>query len=129
MINELERKAMNLLLAGEEPVLAALRAQYQEASIKSIEYTGAGVYINYDVPNSVVNLPKTLNFRFGDIEGHIDSLKHKIGFLLWIENGVLSFLEIYTYDESFPSEITDFKLGYIEGERNLNKLKESWQKP
>ena len=126
MINELAHKAVELLLAGDDSTLAALRIQYQQSCVHSIELTGVGAYINYEIPESAINLPDSLSFCFGDIEGNVKPLKHGVGFLLWIKNGKLSFLEIYTYDEPWPSEIEEISLGYIGGKRNFEELRKTW---
>jgi len=84
MINKLVREVMELLLAGDEPIFAALRAQYSTVKIETIELTGVGGYINYNVPETAINLPETLNFCYADVEGQIVSLKNGVGFLLWI---------------------------------------------
>lgn len=126
MINELVHKAMALLLVGDDAVLAALRCQYKSSHVGAIEFTGGGAYIDFAVPESAVNLPQSLSFCFGDIEGTVKLVNYGIGFLLWVKNGKLSFLEIYTYMEHLPNEIVDFSLDYIGGKRDLEELRQAW---
>ena len=127
MIYELVQKAMELLLAGEDEMLAALRHQYQESQLLSIKFTGVGAYINYYIPEPAVNLPFSCHFCFGDIEGKIETLDHEVGFLICIRDGKLSVLEIYTYDEHWsPSGNEEFSLNYIGGKRDMEKLRKAW---
>ena len=126
MIKRIEKKAIELLLAGNDPMLIELRNQYNTASIKNIEMTGVGVYINYSIHAKSIKLQEDCHFCFGDIEGKLDSLNNGIGFLLCIDKGVLSFLEIYTYDEPWPDQIKEFEINYIDGIRNIDELHNSW---
>lgn len=125
MINKLVHEVMELLLAGDELIIAALRAHYVTAKIETIELTGVGGYINYSVPEAAINLPETLDFCYGDVEGQIVSLKNGVGFLLWIKRGVLDCLEFYTYDEPWPEMIAGWTVSYIGGERNFDVLRKS----
>ncbi|MHB0939630.1 MAG: hypothetical protein ACYC6A_24805, partial [Armatimonadota bacterium] len=90
--------------------------------------TGVGVYINYTIPNSVDALSIKAQFCFSDIDGALSPLLHDIGFLLWVDEGYLTCLEIYTYDEPWPDVIDSFKITYIVGKRDMIELREAWSK-
>lgn len=130
-LTHLESKVLEWLLAGEDPVLSVLREQLASASVLSRDFTGHGFYLNFAVPESVTKVHKTFgvksDFCFGDVKASIDSLECGAGFLLWIKDGVLNFLEGYTYDESWPTEVGDFELQYITGNsRDLAELRHQW---
>lgn len=126
MIEDLERSAMNLLLAGDDPMLAALRRQYREVVSRTYQYTGVGMYIHFSTSDSKIASSNSSSFCFGDIEAEISPPTQRIGFLLWVKNGALSNLEIYTYSEPWPDRIEDFQVFYIDGSRDLASLQESW---
>jgi len=60
---------------------------------------------------------------FGDVAAQVPGLKHDAGFLLFIKDGYIDFLEAYTYDEPWPTKIEKFDLSYLGGEsRDLSPL-------
>jgi hypothetical protein len=131
-LTHLESEVLKWLLAGEDPILAALREQFASASILSRNLTGHGFYLNFTVSTSAMRLHEKFHvkpdFCCGDVKASIDSLEHGAGFLLWVKGGVLDFLEGYTYDESWPVEVTSFELQYITGNnRDLGELRRQWK--
>jgi hypothetical protein len=131
-LTKFEAEILNWLLAGEEPVLDALRMQLTRATVLSKVFTGHGIYINFYLPSDVIPLYKELTvkprFCFGDVEASIPSLEYGAHFILWVEDGRLAFLEGVTYDESYPQEISDFQLRYLSEEgRDWDYLREQWK--
>jgi hypothetical protein len=132
-ITQLEYAVMSQLLRGDCAVLKALRDQFSVSRVKSREATGVGFYLNFDVSNDFpgvhVELECKRDFEVGDVEAEIDSLQHGAGFVLFIRDGRISFLEGYTYDEPWPDEVKNFSLRYSSGEvRDLDELQRQWQK-
>lgn len=131
-LTKFEVEILNWLLAGEEPVLDALRRQLTKATVLSKVFTGHGIYINFYLPSDVTPLHKELSvkpsFCFGDVEASISSLEYGAHFILWVEDGLLASLEGFTYDESYPQEISDFELRYLSEEgRDWNYLRDQWK--
>jgi len=122
MIDQMLHEAMELLLAGDMAVLAALRAQYEAAKVTSVETNSAGGYVYYAVPDSAMNLPSSCSFCFGDVVADVESLQIGVGFLLWVHNGALDALEFYPLGEPFPEEIGGYRLRYIYAVRDLGSL-------
>lgn len=126
-LDELEKKVMEMLLRDDDPVLEVLYHQYQVCTVHKREFTGAGFFTDFSIPKVVQRVGKK-SFAFGDVIADIESLKHGAGFVLFIEDGLLSMLEGYTYDEPWPREIKNFQLSYINGKRDLYSLRKIWQK-
>lgn len=130
-MNSLEDAVLSKLLAGDDEVLEALRLQLAHATIKSRQMTGAGFYLNFSIPAAVEPIIATVptiksNFCFGDVAAHIDGLENGAGFLLWITDGRLDFLEGYTYDEPWLTPIENFHLQYFSEPRDMDSLRKSW---
>lgn len=128
-LTDFEIRAIQMMLAGDDPVLRILRKQYAHAIIESKEYTGHGFYIYFDIPEFVERLPGKQNFTFGDIEGRspIPSAHPGLGFLLFVRNGVLTTFEGYanaTWD--WPTNVEEFYLEYYDNPRNLEYIRKSW---
>ena len=76
------------------------------------------------VPSEVARVPGRPTFRFGDVNGTAENVKHGLGFILFVKDGALASLAGYTYDEPWPNEIGELKLTYSEGPiRNMDKLR------
>ncbi len=99
--NELERKLAQSLLQGDHPSLLVLRAQWDLASVKSREFSGAGFFTNFTLPETAPNLGQNINFEIGDVNGDISGVA--CGFLLFVRSGLIDFLEGHVWGgERFP---------------------------
>lgn len=99
---EIADRAMTLLLAGDHPHLQTLRTQY-DAADADIDITGSGFYVEFDVPDRTDRLPVTDRFHFGDVEASATNSRYGMGFVLFVDDGILTLLEGYTYDDDFPT--------------------------
>jgi hypothetical protein len=50
---DLTARLMPLLLAGEHPTNALLREQYARSRIRKVELTGAGFFVEFEIPSDV----------------------------------------------------------------------------
>jgi hypothetical protein len=89
------------LLAGDNPQLTLLRSQFEQGRVSSVESSGVGFFVNYDVPTelAIVTPP---NFAGGDARIKVAGLEVEAGCVLFIREGRLAFLEAYTYGERWP---------------------------
>lgn len=77
--------------------------QYKHLLVKKREFTGVGFYTYFYIPEEGCILNKNLNLKLGDIEAEIKGLKHGAGFILYINEGRITTLEGYCYDEKWPN--------------------------
>ncbi len=131
-LSNLESRALELLLAGDDPILKRLRIQNQSLKVDSRTFTGAGFYLELSVVDKESSVMVFNNikpsFWISDIQGLLKSDNDTIliGFVLWIKDGYLDNLEGFTYEKDWPTKINNFELSYILGVRNLEKLKTQW---
>ena len=112
-LEPLEAAVLDKMLAGEHPVLTALRAQLARATVRSRELTGVGFFTEFALAPDAVSAPvRTL--RFGDIQAEVSGLKHGAGFVIFVDDGLLTMLEGYSYGEPWPEKIDEFSISYIE---------------
>jgi hypothetical protein len=112
-----------MLLQGDNDALALLRRQAEQARAASRKMTGVGFFTKFALPPGVPRLPGRQTFKFGDVNGTADNVNHGVGFLLYVDDGALSMLEGYTYDEPWPNELRGLVLKYAEQQgRKLNFL-------
>lgn len=117
-LEDLERGVLDKLLAGEHPVLAALREQAQRGRLLSRERTGVGFYCSFEVPREVP-IVEPRNFELDDVNGELQGLAHGAGFVLFVRDGRLDTLEGFSYDEPWPPVVNEFKLTYQREPREL----------
>jgi hypothetical protein len=120
ILNELEMAVLDKLLAGDEPALSCLREQRQRMHVTKREHTGVGFFTEFGHPSDVSRLPTSKNIRFGDVLAEIDGLEHGAGFLLFIDNGLITMLEGYSNaNETWPDKVGIFELRYWAPRRDL----------
>jgi hypothetical protein len=126
---KLEQKLMDMFLSGNEPILETLRTQYKNSTINSREFTGVGFYTHYLVnPKTAISTNKK-SFELTDITATISKMEDALGFVLFVRDGYISWLEGYTIALDFwPTDYSDVNLiyNYPEGKRDLNILQKRW---
>jgi len=123
-LTTLEDQLLQMLLRGDNEVLAVLRQQAKEAKVSSRKMTGVGFFTEFDVPPQAPRVMGRPTFKLGDVNGTADNVKHGFGFVLFVADGALSMLEGYTYDEPWPDELRGLILKYSTGQdRDLDGLK------
>src|SRR5260370_30403092 len=102
-LNEVEQMTLQMLLAGDDDMLALLRAQSEAEIIMSRKMTGHGFFTDFAIPESVERTTLR-NFNIDDVYGNLSD-GTEAGFLLFVRNGALSCLEGFTYgDDEWPQE-------------------------
>jgi hypothetical protein len=92
----LVRRLVPLLLAGDHPALAILRAQFELARIASIELSGVGFFAEIEVPRQAKTLG-SVDLTGGHANIRLSDLHEPAGCVLFVRDGRLSMLEGYTY--------------------------------
>jgi hypothetical protein len=120
----LECEVMHMLLCGDEATLLVLRRQMDASRVKERKLTGVGFYTTFAVPDCIQRVELKRSLHLGDVHAEIDGLQFGAGFVLFVNDGVIDFLEGYTYEEPWPVEIHRFKLAYTGGaQRDLEAIR------
>lgn len=104
-----EKETLLLLVDPDGSGDSALRKQLSGVKPVKREPTGAGLYVTLEVPE---NAPKSeiVKRAVGNVSGKCAQLKNGFGAVAFVENGSLSLLEFYTFDEPWPEEVTEYQL-------------------
>jgi len=117
-LEPIEAAVLQKLLAGDHPILVALRQQMPGLSVRAREHTGAGFFTEFSVANDGPRAPiPSGKLRFGDVEASVKGLRNGAGFLLYVDDGLLHMLEDYSYEEPWPDSVGEFSLHYSEPSR------------
>jgi hypothetical protein len=106
-----------------EIIMQVMCKEYEEGNILMNQYLNAktlrhqispvGWYTYFQVDNSCPRLLITSRcIDNAKSSLTVRNMKHGIGFILWIENGLLSCLETYTYDGDLPRFIEIISVTY-----------------
>jgi hypothetical protein len=131
----LERDVMRALLARDHPVLDALRRQFERSKVASRRLSGVGFFTGFDVPGDTPRAPVTTGrLTLSDVVAKVDGLEHGAGFVLFIEDGVLEFLEGFSYEEPWSDvmgryEVTAGGVSYHGGSlSDLETVDAAWDR-
>lgn len=100
-----ELQALAQLLTGDHPALPKLRKQARELTVVSRELTGAGFAVNLAVSKSGLAIPGARRRILSGVNADVVNLRHGVGVALLIEEGEMSMLEGFSYDEPWPSNL------------------------
>ncbi|HCF49438.1 MAG TPA: hypothetical protein DER60_04100, partial [Syntrophomonas sp.] len=121
----LERKLMEMLLAGNDDVLIRLREQYKSSKVISREHSEVGFFTTFLQQDRNDLCIDGKSFQIGDVDGSVNGIDGAVGFVLYIKNGFISMLEGYTNAiDKWPEVDDEIVLTYDSGnERDVERLK------
>ncbi|WP_126962102.1 hypothetical protein [Xanthomonas arboricola] len=111
----IEREAIRLLLQGNE----ILCRQLDRVTGAHRTESGAGVYVVFEFDEHVERLENRESFQVADVFATSPDCD-EIGFILFVKDGLIEYLESYVYTDVYPSyEECDFSLSRpVKGEDN-----------
>jgi hypothetical protein len=112
MLTDFEYTAVKYILEQEAP---AYLLKMNEIIVKSRDFTVVGFFTHFadvvckeEVPKKIMRIGSSV---YGDIKG----MTYGVGFSLYIDDGVMSMLEVFShYHEEIPEKIAEFELSIIE---------------
>jgi hypothetical protein len=102
-LEEFERAVMAGLLAGDDPLLKALREQYAAATVRDREVTGTGFVTRFEVPPDVAAIDRKL-LHLDDLQVELAGASTPADTSVHVHNGRLRSLECFVYNGMFPAE-------------------------
>lgn len=100
-IDEFERQVMTALLAGDHPILEALRSQYAAASASGREKKATGFVTRFDVPQDAPAIERKL-LHLDDLQLQLAGVATPADVSVHVHNGRLRSLECFIYGGAFP---------------------------
>ena len=96
-----------MLLAGDHDLLARLRDQVDRCQVTDREFTGAGFLLNFDVPTGISRAKRQTAFTISDVGGRVSG--NEVGFVLFVRDEVIDFLECHVWGDGQISEPWQFE--------------------
>jgi hypothetical protein len=113
-----ELRALHFLLAGSGETLVALRTQLSVVRVRRRSITTAGFWLYLEPPSAELALAGAPSFDIGDVLADVRGLEHGMGLILWVERGIATALEGFTFDEELPWDWELVTLRYVDVWRN-----------
>jgi hypothetical protein len=110
MLTPLEKAVVDMLLEKQGEPFDTIRQQLSHATIGERRFTGAGFFTDFIISPDAPVRRDLADMTIGDVAAEFPSLQHGASFLLFIRGGVISMLEGYTYNESWPASTDEFTL-------------------
>ncbi len=118
---DFENIVMQMLLKGDHPFLEILREQYKNSQVMERTFTKVGFITDYDIPQKINKIENPKNFEIGDLSGNINEVF--VTFILFIREGVISFLEGAVAEGLWPKTIHHYNLVYtVQNKTNSKKF-------
>lgn len=109
LFEEFEKAVMEKIMEKEAAVNSILREQYKHAVVKGRDFTGAGFFTDFDIPQGVFPIIEPVEYDYGDVSVIINGI-YGFGFILFIENGFMVCLEGYMWVDVWPEIIDSYTL-------------------
>ena len=100
-LEEFEKTVIDALLAGDDPMLEALRGQYAAATVRDREVKRSGFVTRFDVPESAPRIDRKL-LHLDDLQVQLEGASTPADTSLHVLNGRIRSFECFVYDGSFP---------------------------
>jgi len=100
-LEDFEREVIAALLAGDDPLLDALRRQYAASNVRAREVTPRGFVTRFDVEPPAQPVDRKL-LHLDDLQIELEGVKSPVDASLHVLNGRLRSLECFVYDGTFP---------------------------
>ena len=100
-LEEFEKQIMRALLAGDDPLLVALREQYGVATVRDRERTASGFVTRFEVPASAPAIERKL-MHLDDLQVELEGASTPAETSVHVHNGRLRSLECFVYEGGFP---------------------------
>jgi len=112
MLTELERRAMEMLLDGDDEQLAVLRTQFGSATLSERVYSDSGFYVHFDVAATAPRLPSARSMVIDDLYAEVEGFQNPIAFLLFVNEGALDVLECVSIGDDPRSDSGKLRRAY-----------------
>ncbi|MBI2774571.1 hypothetical protein HYX58_01050 [Candidatus Dependentiae bacterium] len=106
---EFEQAVMSKIMERDNSINIILREQYNRSHVISRDFTGVGFFTTFEVATEASRITEPVPNAYGDVEAIINGIGG-YGFILFIKNGTMSFLEGYTWRDEWPKLINNFVL-------------------
>lgn len=110
-LSSFECSVVSFIIEHEAPEISD---HISRLSVSDRERTGVGIYVNFHYRTLPMSLHKVSKDTLGKgVFGSARNVPGGLGFMLYIDSGMISTLEIFCHGyESLPEDIVDFELYY-----------------
>lgn len=108
-MNELEKEILNEIANSHPNLKSSLIKHYSELSVKKREYTGIGIYVNFEYSNAELP-PIDKKHLSGKAELIIPTLEFPVTYEIAITKGKIDFMELVSNEGEWNGKSDGFQL-------------------
>ena len=108
-MNELEKEILNEIVNSHPDLKNNLIKHYSELRVKKREYTGIGIYVNFEYGNAELS-PIDKKHLTGKAELLIPTLEFPVTYEIAITNGKIDFMELVSNEGEWNGKSDGFQL-------------------
>ncbi|HXD00433.1 MAG TPA: hypothetical protein VN048_13910 [Verrucomicrobiae bacterium] len=113
MLTPLEKAVLDLMVDKPGEPFETVRQQLAYVRFANRKTTGVGFFTHFVVPVDAPVRRDLPNMEITGISASFPDVQHGAGFILFIRDGVVSFLEGFTYDDPWPEKTDEFTLSKV----------------
>lgn len=109
-LTDFELKAVRKIVEREAP---SLSDALEKLSVSERQDSGVGKFVKFSMPELPPDSDSSLTLG-GDLYADIDGMKFGVGFMLYVDRGFISELEVFSHgNETIPDRIASFNFCYL----------------
>lgn len=113
-LSSLEKDILYLAVQGDGSDRLMIQKQLNIVKVGKRVNSGAGLFVDLMVSPSENVRVYSKRMQLSNIHGECNELSAGFGVTVFVEDGLLKLLELYSYDEGWPEQLTSVKLSRIE---------------
>jgi hypothetical protein len=83
---------------------------WEKISVVARDFTGIGFLTHFEPSDEAKLFADNVTLRWGNVGARLNASKISTGYVVYVDNGYLTTLEGYAYDEDWPAPITSFEV-------------------
>ncbi|MEO8214170.1 MAG: hypothetical protein ABI560_13300 [Myxococcales bacterium] len=103
--NDLEKSAVEKVLADTSVKPTKKSIRWDAISIKSRSLTGAGFLTEFEPSPELKVFADGVSLRWGKVGARLNVRRTETGYLVYVDGGQITAVEGYTYGDEWPNEV------------------------
>jgi len=122
--NNLEKAVVEMLLNDRALLDKKKSVRWDAVAVKRRSMTGAGFLTEFEHSPELCVFGETVSLRWGKAGARLNDARIETGYLVYVDDGVITRVEGYTYGDEWPTSIDRIEMyEAIEGEELKNPPK------
>ncbi len=109
-LTDLEKSVIDSMLADNELTPARTAVDADAVVVVDRKLTGVGFFTDLERSQELKLFDDGVSMRWGKVGARLNATKIETGYLVYVDNGYVTTIEGYTYDDEWPDRIETIEL-------------------